>query len=64
MRSQEDLILYHLEHGNSLTPIDALSLFKTFRLAARIENLRKKGYPIKTIMKETATGKKVAEYKL
>lgn len=46
--SQKTKILKHLKDGNSLTPIDALNKFGTFRLAARISDLRQDGYNIET----------------
>ena len=46
--SHEDYILSELIEGRSLTPLEALGMFGCFRLAARISDLRDKGYPIKT----------------
>lgn len=46
--SQEEAILNHLKSGQSLTPIDALNLYGSFRLAARIDGLRREGYDIQT----------------
>jgi len=49
MESQNKEIRKHLESGNSLTPLDALSLFGCFRLGARIHDLKHKfGLNIKT----------------
>jgi hypothetical protein len=42
--------------------MDALSLYKCFRLAARICDLKKEGYSIDKRMITTMTGKKVAQY--
>lgn len=47
--SQSKQILKHLEDGNSITPIEALSLFGCFRLAARVKDLRDEGHNIHTI---------------
>jgi hypothetical protein len=44
--SQEAQILNHLQAGKALTPIQALNYFSCFRLAARIHDLRCKGYDI------------------
>jgi len=41
MESQEKQILNYLQNGNKLTAIDALNRFNCFRLASRINNLRK-----------------------
>ena len=46
--SQENEILEYLMTGKTLTPIEALQRFRTFRLAARIANLRKEGFHIET----------------
>lgn len=61
MQSQNKAILNHLQNGNSITPIDALNLFGSFRLGARIKDLRDAGYKIETeIVKEN--GKRFARY--
>jgi hypothetical protein len=61
--SQSDKILKHLKTGAPLTPIDALTKFGCFRLAARIKDLREIGYRINThsIVKN---GKKFASYRM
>lgn len=61
--SQNDEILSFLQTGQSLTAIQALELFKCFRLAARIANLRDQGHNIKTTILE-CRGKRYASYKL
>jgi len=43
-------ILKYLESGRTLTPMDALSLFGSFRLAARIFELRQKGHKIGKVL--------------
>lgn len=64
--SQEAEILRRLETGVTLTPIDALSDpdIRSFRLAARIDGLRKAGHDIETVPVHTGTGKTVAGYRL
>lgn len=52
-----------LEAGEELTPLDALSRFGTFRLAARIEELRREGVPVETIVEQRG-GKRYARYRL
>lgn len=47
-KSQKQLILDYLLEGNEITPIDALNKFGCFRLGARIADLKKDGYDIKT----------------
>lgn len=62
--SQTDQILHALQHGEVVTPIDALQRFGTFRLAARISELREQGYPIRTHKVRTRAGKTIAAYAL
>lgn len=64
--SQEIEILRRLENGVTLTSIEALAdpEIKSFRLAARIESLRKAGHDIETVPVHTGTGKTVAGYRL
>jgi hypothetical protein len=61
--TQTDAIRSFLLEGNSLTPIDALERFGCFRLAARIDDLRREGFDIETI-KERQNGKSYARYRL
>lgn len=63
-KSQESAILEYLRQGNALTPIDALSLFKCFRLGARIFGLKKQGWNIEREMVKVPSGKNVASYRL
>ena len=52
--SQNQEILKHLKEGKTITPLDALREFGCFRLAARIYDLRCKGYNILTVGEEGA----------
>ena len=61
MSAQCEAILWHLEHRGSITPIEALNELGCFRLAARIEELRRSGHGIKTII-EKRKGKRYARY--
>lgn len=63
MESQNDLILKHLQAGNSITPMDALRLFGSFRLGARVHDLKKKGHAIKCRMVSNGE-KRFASYAL
>ena len=63
-RSQCDLILNYLQRGNGLTPIDALERFGCFRLAARVNDLRKRGYLIARGDVNLVNGKRCAIYYL
>ena len=57
------MILKFLEAGNTLSPMEALNLMGVFRLAARIEELRKKGHNILT-EEVLENGKTFARYHL
>ena len=60
---QVDAIRAHLESGKSITPLDALRDYGCFRLAARVDELRKIGLCITTefVMRR---GKRYASYRL
>lgn len=62
--TQRDAILAWLEAGNGITQLDALHRFGCFRLGARIWELRIAGWNIESTMVKTATGKRVALYKM
>ena len=61
--TQTEMIRAHLLEGKSITPLDALSEYGCFRLAARIDELRKEGLHINT-EKETRNGKAYARYSM
>ena len=46
--AQTNEILKYLETGRTITALDALKLFGCQRLAARIYDLKKRGYQFKT----------------
>ena len=46
--TQEEKIFTHLKRYGRITPITALDRYGCFRLAARIHDLRAKGYRIET----------------
>jgi hypothetical protein len=62
--TQNTLILNHLLAGNTITPLEAFGVFRVFRLAARIRELRNAGHKIITTRKVDPTGKVYAEYAL
>ena len=64
LSSQNAMILNFLESGGSLTPIEALEKFQCFRLAARMNDLRKKGYVIQTEILKDDNGKSYASYSI
>lgn len=63
MDSQSQLILSHLKSGKSINPIEALNKYGCFRLSARIYDLKKSGYVIRTEIIEE-NGKDFAQYSL
>lgn len=63
MTSQKHRILNYLQAGNKLTPIEALNLFGSFRLAATIHKLKQEGHLIESeIIKDERNGKSYARY--
>lgn len=60
--SQTDQILKHLKRA-PLTPLQALQKYGIYRLAARINDLRRRGYQIKTKLKRR-NGKEFASYSM
>jgi hypothetical protein len=60
-RSQANHILEYMLQGGRLTPLEALNKFGSFRLGARIWDLKRKGYDVKRRLTKV-NGKKVAEY--
>lgn len=61
MKSQSQWIHTQLIAGRHLTPMDALRGCGCLRLAARVQELRERGYRIKSRAVER-NGKRVAEY--
>lgn len=64
MQSQCDAILAELKLGRRITPLQALTRFHCLRLAARIGELRDRGWRIKTGERRLEGGKVIAEYYL
>ena len=61
--TQTDTVLRHLQHVGPLTPLEALQLYGCFRLAARVKELRERGYNVVTDTGH-ANGKHYAIYRL
>jgi len=64
MESQNDSIIRYLLAGGTLTALQAKSLFGSMRLAARINDLLRKGYRIVKEMIRTRSRKYVARYSM
>ena len=64
--SQNKMILEHLQAGHSISPLEALQEYGSFRLAARINDLKNQGHAIVSRSKKVATRQNgmvtVAEY--
>ena len=60
--TQRWLVQTHLEHGQTLTSLEALDKYGIGRLAARVLELKKAGCEIQSRMVTTLSGKRVAEY--
>ncbi len=64
-QSQTEKILKYLKTGHTLTHLQAEALFKITRLAARVNDLRNKGYIIITeTIKSPSSEARYARYKL
>ena len=62
--TQRQRVLAHLMSGKSITPIEALDLYGSFRLSSIIFDLREQGYDIRTEMVTIRKGTRVARYSL
>lgn len=62
--SQNKQIADYLNKGKKLTPIDALTKFGCFRLAARISDLRNDGMSIVTNKLKLDKTRQVAQYSI
>ena len=61
--SQYTDILSHLKRHGSIDPMQALSQYGCYRLAARIEEMRNRGHVIFTAIIPCGQNKKRAEYR-
>lgn len=65
MKPQTRDVLRLLEqHPEGVTPLDALAEVGSFRLGARIWELKRDGYAIATDLVTTPNGKRIARYRL
>ena len=62
--NQSDVVMNHLSMKGTITALEALSLYRIFRLAGRIHDLKRNGVKIEPRMKKDVTGKRYAEYRL
>lgn len=59
---QTKTVLKHLEKRGTISPMEALMTYGIYRLSARINELRRVGYKIKTTIKQDAAGHRYARY--
>ena len=64
MTPQWERILDYLLAGNSITPVEALNKFGSFRLSERIREIQELGYLIDKRMVDTLGGARVMEYRI
>ena len=64
METQKTQVLADLKAGNPITPLDALQKYGCFRLASRIHDLRKEGWPIEMEMVHDDRNLSYAKYYL
>lgn len=62
-RSHKKQILDYLQDGGRVSAMDAMSWFGCTRLAARIEELRREGWPIKSVWRDV-DGTRFVSYRL
>lgn len=62
-QSQDKKIIAYLSKGYTLTPLKALEIAGTMKLATRISEITKKGYPIVKEWVVTTTNKRVMSYR-
>ena len=62
--TQKERIASHLLKGKTITPMEALVVFNCFRLASRVNELRRQGMDIETVIKQDENGKRYACYSL
>lgn len=55
-------LLMALKNGERLTPLSALERYRCFSLSQRMGELRRSGWPIRSMMVSVNSGKKVACY--
>lgn len=62
--TQIEQVLLHLLSGRTITQLEALRLYGSFRLSSIIFRLRDQGYDIRTEMVTIRKGTRVARYSL
>ena len=61
-QTQAAALLKQLLVGEHITPLDALDGVGSFRLSARIFDLKRRGWPIRSRLVDVGDGRRVASY--
>lgn len=62
--TQHYTLLMAMQRGERLTVLTALQQYQVYALSQRVGELKRDGWPIRTQMVKTPTGKTIAEYRL
>lgn len=62
--AQVDEILFHLQRRGTITQVEAHELYRVYRLASRIHELKQRGLNIEGRTKYDLTGTRYTEYRL
>lgn len=62
-KSQKSQILTYLQEGGRVSAMDAMAWFGCTRLSARIEELKREGWPIKSVWRDVE-GTRFVSYRL
>lgn len=60
--TQSETLLAALRRGEALTTLDALQKYNVMAVSQRMTELQRKGFPIRSEIVKTPTGKHVARY--
>jgi hypothetical protein len=60
--TQAEMILRHLERGNTITSFQSFRLFACTRLPDLIRDLREKGHPIESVTIKLPSGRRCSQY--
>ena len=61
--THEEIIIKHLKEHGKITSLVAMNKYRIMRLASRVSDLKRKGYPIKAVTVCGKNGKHWAEYR-
>lgn len=62
--SQTDKILAFMQNGGAITAALAVEMFNCYRLAARIADIRQRGFIVMTQYRKTPSGARYAVYSM